>query len=115
MTERDKAGEAMARAIRAKSQCGCTLPDGEAVFCDDKRLAEYVRPRSCACKSEGSVSLTALLSLHPSLASVLDGTGVVVPVSSLRWWRELVDLNPADLAPRVDAMLAARLVDTPPT
>lgn len=25
-----------------------------------------------------------------------------VPLSTLRWWRELVDLNPADLAPRLD-------------
>ncbi|QEW27816.1 hypothetical protein RIdsm_03636 [Roseovarius indicus] len=28
-----------------------------------------------------------------------------VPLSTLRWWRELVDLNPADLAPRLDAQI----------
>lgn len=26
----------------------------------------------------------------------------VVPLSTLRWWRKLVDLNPQDLAPRLD-------------
>lgn len=30
-----------------------------------------------------------------------------VPRRTLKWWRELVDLNPADLAPRMDALLAA--------
>ena len=29
----------------------------------------------------------------------------VVPLSVLKWWRELVDLNPADLAPRLDAQI----------
>lgn len=31
-----------------------------------------------------------------------------VPVRTLRWWRELVDLNPSDLAPRLDAMIAEK-------
>ena len=26
----------------------------------------------------------------------------VIPLTVLKWWRELVDLNPADLAPRMD-------------
>lgn len=30
---------------------------------------------------------------------------VKIPVSTLKWWRELVDLNPQDLAPRIDAYL----------
>lgn len=30
-----------------------------------------------------------------------------VPVSTLKWWRELIDLNPQDLAPRIDVFLAA--------
>lgn len=30
----------------------------------------------------------------------------VVPLTVLRWWRELVDLNPSDLAPRFDALIA---------
>lgn len=29
-----------------------------------------------------------------------------VPIETLRYWRELVDLNPADLAPRIDNYLA---------
>lgn len=29
----------------------------------------------------------------------------VVPLSTLKWWRELVDLNPGDLAPRLDAQI----------
>lgn len=32
---------------------------------------------------------------------------VLVPRETLKWWRDLVDLNPADLAPRIDRMLAA--------
>jgi hypothetical protein len=28
-----------------------------------------------------------------------------IPLSTLRWWRELVDANPTDLAPRIDAAI----------
>lgn len=31
---------------------------------------------------------------------------VSIPLKTLKWWRELVDLNPADLAPRMDQYLA---------
>lgn len=31
---------------------------------------------------------------------------VRIPLSTLRWWRELVDANPTDLAPRIDAAMA---------
>jgi hypothetical protein len=30
---------------------------------------------------------------------------VIIPESTLRWWRELVYINPQDLAPRIDAIL----------
>lgn len=30
-----------------------------------------------------------------------------ISVATLKWWRELVDLNPRDLAPRIDAALTA--------
>lgn len=30
----------------------------------------------------------------------------VIPLSTLKWWRELVDLNPQDLAPRMDDQIA---------
>ena len=29
-----------------------------------------------------------------------------IPLTTLKWWRELVDLNPADLAPRMDQVIA---------
>jgi hypothetical protein len=29
-------------------------------------------------------------------------TTAQIPVKTLKWWRELVDLNPQDLAPRLD-------------
>lgn len=32
-------------------------------------------------------------------------THATIPLSTLRWWRELVDANPADLAPRIDAAI----------
>jgi len=32
---------------------------------------------------------------------------VSIGVDILKWWRQLVDLNPADLAPRLDAALSA--------
>ena len=28
-----------------------------------------------------------------------------MPLSTLKWWRELVDLNPQDLAPRMDEVI----------
>lgn len=31
-----------------------------------------------------------------------------IPLSTLKWWRELVDLNPRDLAPRLDALIAEK-------
>ena len=31
-----------------------------------------------------------------------DGPTVIVSLSTLKLWRELVDLNPGDLAPRMD-------------
>lgn len=33
----------------------------------------------------------------------------LVPLDTLKWWRELVDLNPRDLAPRIDAVLGEQL------
>lgn len=30
----------------------------------------------------------------------------VIPLSTLKWWRQLVDLNPKDLAPRMDDQIA---------
>lgn len=30
-----------------------------------------------------------------------------IPLTTLKWWRELVDLNPRDLAPRLDAVIVA--------
>lgn len=35
-----------------------------------------------------------------------DGQGVEIDLRTLKWWRELVDLNPQDLAPRLDARIA---------
>lgn len=32
---------------------------------------------------------------------------VIVPRVTLQWWRQLLDLNPSDLAPRIDAYIAA--------
>lgn len=47
----------------------------------------------------------AMLAQQPA-AAVPEGY-VLVPVQSLRWWRELAEINPQDLVPRIDAMLAA--------
>jgi len=69
MSERDKAVEAMARAICA---------DNAEHIRVDLEWHEWTM--------EAQSALTALLTLHPSLASVLDGTGVVVPVEQIREW-----------------------------
>lgn len=45
------------------------------------------------------------LNLHREALSELDGC-CIVGIGTLKWWRELVDLNPQDLAPRIDSMLA---------
>ena len=42
----------------------------------------------------------------PAALAVPEGYALV-PVQSLRWWRELAEINPQDLVPRIDAMLAA--------
>ena len=42
-----------------------------------------------------------------ALQAITDAGYVVVPVKTLEWWRELVDLNPQDLAPRMDARIKA--------
>jgi hypothetical protein len=34
-----------------------------------------------------------------------DSQAVSIPISTLQWWRDLVDLNPADLAPRIERAL----------
>ncbi len=33
--------------------------------------------------------------------------GVFIDLATLKWWRDLVDLNPADLAPRLDDRIRA--------
>ena len=48
----------------------------------------------------------ALKQAQQPAAAVPEGYALV-PVQSLRWWRELAEINPQDLVPRIDAMLAA--------
>lgn len=38
-----------------------------------------------------------------------DREAVLIDLETLKWWRELVDLNPADLAPRLDDRIAAAI------
>jgi hypothetical protein len=42
---------------------------------------------------------------RPAL-SALQRDSRMVPLETLQWWRQLVDLNPQDLAPRLDAYIA---------
>lgn len=44
--------------------------------------------------------------VSPGYPAVKFMPSVTVTVETLRWWRELVDLNPQDLAPRIDAYLS---------
>lgn len=44
---------------------------------------------------------------HP--VTVAEEPGVFIDLPTLKWWRELVDLNPADLAPRLDDRIRASL------
>ena len=42
----------------------------------------------------------------------LKGNGkVIVDIETLKWWRELVDLNPNDLKPRLDGKIKAAQED----
>ena len=52
----------------------------------------------------------ALKQAQQPAAAVPEGYALV-PVHSLRWWRELAEINPQDLVPRIDAMLAAALAE----
>lgn len=38
--------------------------------------------------------------------TALQSDSRMVPLATLQWWRQLVDLNPQDLAPRLDAFIA---------
>lgn len=40
--------------------------------------------------------------------------GVFIELATLKWWRELVDLNPQDLAPRLDARINGATLEHPP-
>ena len=37
--------------------------------------------------------------------TMTDKQTVTIPLNTLKWWRELVDLNPQDLAPRMDEII----------
>lgn len=58
--------------------------------------------------AKARAALTATGLTEAQLEGLANGTMVVVPRETLKWWRELVDINPQDLAPRMDAMLAAK-------
>lgn len=45
--------------------------------------------------------------VSPRCPAVKFMPSVQVSVETLRWWRQLVDLNPQDLAPRIDELLSA--------
>lgn len=103
MTERDKAVEAMARAYSFAEHGKDEWADIRYIWKDEEKRCM-------------DAALTALLTLHPSLASVLDGTGVVVPVEATGAMIMRATLATGDdLEPTTDeiralyrAMLAAR-------
>lgn len=65
-------------------------------------------------EAAGMTLLTVIESAIPGLSDLLAGKAGIVPAEALKWWRELVDLNPQDLAPRLDARIAAvRALPTP--
>lgn len=51
--------------------------------------------------------VSALAAPHPVSGDQKASASVSIGVDTLKWWRQLIDLNPADLAPRLDAALAA--------
>lgn len=58
-----------------------------------------------------------VLPFHPTAPSPpADDAGVArIDLATLKWWRELVDLNPDNLAPRLDARIAALSAKEPQT
>jgi len=51
--------EAVARAFRDETICGCSV-NGEHVFCDDPRLSDAVRTHQCECKKGARTAIQAL-------------------------------------------------------
>lgn len=68
--------------------------------CDDIDPRRYLLGQARA-------ALTATGLPEAQLEGLANGTMVVVDVAVLEWWRELIDLNPQDLAPRISARIAA--------
>lgn len=57
----------------------------------------------------GAPIRAAVEALKETLAERQAAKGVFVELNTLKWWRELVDLNPGDLAPRLDARIRSAL------
>ncbi|WP_223621211.1 hypothetical protein [Lysobacter sp. ESA13C] len=55
----------------------------------------------------GDLTDAAAKNYRDGRAAALPAGHAAVRVSTLQWWRELATLNPADLIPRIDAMIAA--------
>lgn len=66
-------------------------------------LDEYPTAQDLAKAQAPAASEQDALQIEAKLSPVAQ-----LSLNTLRWWRELVDTNPGDLAPRIDAAIAAQ-------
>jgi hypothetical protein len=59
-----------------------------------------------AAQADFEARIISALSAHPA-REISEAEVARIDLATLKWWRELVDLNPADLAPRLDGRIAA--------
>ena len=91
--------EAMARAMMAVSDRDGVTP----VWDDEPEIA-----REAYRKLARAAAATSLVADQPTPNSALENGTRSIPVDTLKWWRQLVDINPHDLAPRIDAYIAEK-------
>lgn len=81
----------------------------------DERLAELSSLYAGVPTHDAKAIVTALTELQHRRArgSVVAEGWVTIPIETLQWWRELVDQNPPDLAPRMDRYLKSASPSSP--
>lgn len=99
---------AAAMEAYAKSKL-CAIPDANFCYCGEEISLQMVSGGSAPEGLYGRVTLKVgdeYVSYVRAVDIEMKSPDMIsIPRSTLQHWRELVDLNPADLAPRLDAIL----------
>lgn len=89
------------------------IEDLEAwALAEEIEAAEDGLPLTAQRYADIACALTELQHRRARGSVVAEGW-VTIPIETLQWWRELVDQNPPDLAPRMDRYLKSALGEHP--